>query len=61
MDGLLRSVGGGIASLVETAFDAIGGVLRSLVGSASDVLPGGLLPVVVFLVLLAGAWVLAKR
>jgi len=61
MDGLLRAVGGGIASLVATAFETIGGALRAIVRGAEAVLPGGWLLVVAFLVLLAGAWVLAKR
>jgi len=61
MDGLARAVGGGITSLVETAFDTIGGVLRAIVRGADAALPGGWLLVVAFVVLAAGAWVLAKR
>ncbi|HET7727913.1 MAG TPA: hypothetical protein VFK54_11385 [Candidatus Limnocylindrales bacterium] len=61
MDGLLRAVGGGIASLVDTAFETIGGALRAIIRGAETALPGGWLLVVAFVVLLAGAWVLAKR
>jgi hypothetical protein len=61
MDGLSRSVGDGIASVVATAFDAIGGTLRFIVASANDAAPGGLLPVLVFGGLLGAAWLLAKR
>lgn len=61
MDGLGRAVGNGITSLVDTAFDTIGGVLRAMVNSAESILPGGWLLVVAFVVLAAGAWVLAKR
>jgi hypothetical protein len=61
MDGLSRSVGDGIASVVATAFDAIGGTLRFIVASANAAAPGGLLPVLVFGGLLGAAWVLAKR
>ena len=61
MDGLSRSVGDGVASVVATAFNAIGGTIRFLVASASEALPGGLLPLVVFAGLAGAAWVLAKR
>ena len=61
MDGLIRSVGNGIASLIEGAFDAIGAALRGIVNAADQALPGGILFVVVFVALLGGAWFLAKR
>jgi hypothetical protein len=61
MDGLSRSVGDGIGSLVSTAFDTIGGTLRFIVASANEALPGGLLPLVVFSGLASLAWFLARR
>ena len=61
MDGLGRSVGNGITSLVSGAFDAIGAGLRGVVDAGERALPNGLLWVVVFFVLLASAWTLAKR
>lgn len=61
MDGLLHSVGNGITSLVGGAFDAIGGALRGIVNAGNQALPGGLLWVLIFVLLVAGAWTLAKR
>ena len=61
MDGLLRSVGNGITGLVAGAFDAIGSALRGIVDAGERALPNGILWAVVFVVLLAGAWTLAKR
>ncbi len=61
MDGLIRSVGDGISSLMAGAFAAIGAALRGIVAAADQALPGGLLFVVVFIALLFGAWTLAKR
>jgi hypothetical protein len=61
MDDLARTVGNGITSLVSTAFDAMGAAVRGVVGSLNAAIPFGLLPVVVFVVLLGAAWVLAKR
>jgi Flp pilus assembly pilin Flp len=61
MDGLVRSVGNGITSLIAGAFDAIGAALRGIVDAGERALPNGLLWGVVFVVLVAGAWTLAKR
>ena len=61
MGGFVNAVGDGITGLVAGAFDVIGGVLRGLVDAGNDALPGGLFFAVVFVVLLAGAWTLAKR
>ena len=61
MDGLARSVGNGIAGLVGGAFDAIGAALRGIVDALSTALPGGLLPIVVFVLAAIGFWVLIKR
>ena len=61
MDGLGRSVGNGITGLVAGAFDAIGTGLRGIVDAGERALPNGLLWVVVFVVLVASAWTLAKR
>jgi hypothetical protein len=61
MNGLSRTVGDGVASLVASAFDTIGGTIRFIVGSANAALPGGLFPLVAFFGLAGLAWVLAKR
>lgn len=61
MDGLGQSVGNGITGLVAGAFEAIGGALRGIVHAGTQALPGGLLWAVIFVVLVAGAWTLAKR
>ena len=61
MDGLARSVGDGITGLVAGAFAAIGAALRGIVAAGEQALPGGLLWAVVFVLLVAGAWTLAKR
>ena len=61
MDGLAGSVGKGISGLVAGAFDAIGAALRGIGDAGERALPGGLLWAIVFVVLVAGAWTLAKR
>ena len=61
MDGFVRSVGQGIAGLIEGAFDVIGGVLRGMVNAGNQALPGGVFVVLVFVLLVVGAWTLAKR
>lgn len=61
MDGLVRSVGNGITSLIAGAFDAIGSALRGIVDAGERALPNGILWAVIFVVLVAGAWTLAKR
>lgn len=61
MDGLIRSVGEGITSLVAGAFDAIGGALRGIVDAGNDALPGGVFFGLIFVALVVTAWMLAKR
>jgi phage-related protein len=61
MDGLAQSVGNGITGLVSGAFDAIGAALRGIVNAGNQALPGGLFFGVVFVLLVAAAWTLAKR
>lgn len=61
MDSLGRSIGNGISGLMAGAFDAIGAGLRGIVDAGERALPNGLLWAVVFVVLLIGAWTLAKR
>jgi hypothetical protein len=61
MDGLGRSVGDGITGLVAGAFDVIGGALRGIVNAGNQALPGGLFWVLIFVLLVAGGWTLAKR
>ena len=61
MDDLGRTVGNGITGLVGGAFEAIGAALRGLVAEGERILPNGLLWVVIFVLLIIGAWTLAKR
>lgn len=61
MGGLVDSVGNGISGLVQGAFDAIGAALRGIVNAGNQALPSGLFWVIVFVLLVAGAWTLAKR
>jgi len=61
MDGLARAVGNGISGMVATAFDVIGSTLRWMVTSATGAVPGGYLAIAVFVVLVAVAWVFARR
>ena len=61
MNDLAGSVGSGITGLVGGAFDAIGAGLRGIVGAGERALPNGLLWAVIFVLLVAGAWTLAKR
>lgn len=61
MDSLGRTIGNGISGLMAGAVDAIGSALRGIVDAGERALPNGLLWAVVFVVLLIGAWTLAKR
>jgi hypothetical protein len=61
MGDFIQAIGQGIAGLVTGALLAIGAVLRGMVESANALLPGGLLALVAFVLLLLGAWALAKR
>lgn len=61
MGGFVDSVGNGITSLVAGAFDAIGAALRGIVNAGNQALPGGIFWAVIFVLLVAGAWTLAKR
>jgi hypothetical protein len=61
MDGLLRSVGSGIAGMIEGSFAVAGAVLRGTVDSLNRALPGGMLAALAFVVLVVAAWQLAKR
>lgn len=61
MDGLLTSVGNGLAGLLGGAFAAIGQALRGTVDALNRALPNGLLLAVVFVVLLVVAWQLIRR
>jgi hypothetical protein len=47
--------------MVATAFDVIGSTLRWMVTSATGAVPGGYLAIAVFVVLVAVAWVFARR
>ena len=61
MDGLIRSVGNGISGLISGAFDAIGAALRGVVNAGNQVLPYGLFWILIFVLLVGGAWFLARR
>jgi hypothetical protein len=61
MDGLARTVGNGLSSILATAFEVIGGTLRWMVGSATNALPGYTLLILVFASLVVVAWVFARR
>ena len=61
MDGLIRSVGNGITGLISGAFDAIGAALRGIVNAGNHALPYGLFWLLIFVLLISGAWFLAKR
>jgi hypothetical protein len=61
MDGLIRSVGNGITGLISGAFDAIGAALRGIVNAGNQVLPYGLFWLLIFVLLIGGAWFLAKK
>jgi hypothetical protein len=61
MGGLIDSVGDGITGLVAGAFAAIGAALRGIVNAGNQVLPYGLFWLVIFILVLAAAWTLAKR
>jgi hypothetical protein len=61
MEDLGRTVGDGITGLVGGAFEAIGAALRGIVAAGERALPNGLLWAVIFVLLVIGAWVLAKR
>jgi hypothetical protein len=61
MDGFARSIGQGISGLIEGAFDTIGAVLRGMVNAGNQALPNGLFWGLIVVLLVAGAWTLAKR
>jgi hypothetical protein len=61
MGDFLQAIGNGIAGLVTGALQTIGSVLRGMTESLNTALPGGLFAVVVFFLLLVGAWTLARR
>ncbi|HET7472108.1 MAG TPA: hypothetical protein VFJ71_03185 [Candidatus Limnocylindrales bacterium] len=61
MDGLLQSVGNGIAGMISGSFAVIGEVLRGTVDALNRALPGGMLAALVFVGLLVAGWQLAKR
>jgi hypothetical protein len=61
MDQLGGTIGDAISGLIGGAFDAIGDALRGIVAAGQQALPGGLLWAVVFVLLVIGAWALAKR
>ncbi len=61
MGRLVQSVGNGISSLIQGAFDVIGDALRGMVNAGKQALPAGLFGILLFVLAVAGAWTLAKR
>jgi hypothetical protein len=61
MDSLGRTIGNGISGLMAGAVESIGAAVRGIVDAGERALPNGLLWAVVFVVMLIGAWTLAKR
>jgi hypothetical protein len=61
MDSFLQAIGSGITGLVSGSFSVIGQTLRGVVDAMDRALPGGVLAAVVFVLLAATAWQLAKR
>ena len=61
MGDFLQAIGNGISGLVTGSLQTIGSVLRGMTESLNAALPGGLFAVVVFFLLLIGAWTLARR
>ena len=62
MDGLARTIGGGIGGFFENAGAAIGGAIHAVVGQVERVMPGGVLPVVLLAaIVLLLAWNLLRR
>lgn len=58
---LIQSLGNGISSLIENAFDAIGAALRGILDSFESLVPFPLSLLVLAIVLAGIAWLLAKR
>lgn len=62
MDGLVRSVGGGIGYFFSNAVGAIGNAIHTVFAQIERVVPGGALPVVILvLVALLLAWNVARH
>ena len=61
MDGLGQAIGNGITGLVAGAFDVIGTTLRGIVNAGNQALPYGLFWGLLFVLLVAGGWSLARR
>jgi hypothetical protein len=57
----IQSIGQGIGGMFAGSLAFIGESLRGIAGALDRALPGGLLAAAVFVVLLIGAWQLAKR
>ena len=61
MDGLGRTIGGGISGLVAGAIAGIGTAVSGIVDSLSSVLPPGALPVIAVGLLLLFVWAVIKK
>ncbi len=58
---VLSTVAQGFGGLIIGSLTFIGQTLRGMASTLDQLLPGGILAGVVFLVLVIGAWQLAKR
>ena len=61
MDGLGRTIGGGISGLVAGALAGIGAAFSGMVDALSNALPSGALPVIAVGLLLLFVWAVIKR
>ncbi|HET9614125.1 MAG TPA: hypothetical protein VFP22_04860 [Candidatus Limnocylindrales bacterium] len=61
MGGILESIAQGVGGLFAGVLVFIGQTLRGIAAALDQALPGGMLAAAVFVVLLIGAWQLAKR
>ena len=61
MGEFIQSIGQGVGGLFAGSLAFIGETLRGIAASLDQALPGGMLAAAVFVVLLVGAWQLAKR
>ena len=61
MDGLGRTIGGGISGLVAGALAGIGAAVSGVIDSLNAALPAGALPVIAAGLLLLFVWAVIKR
>ena len=61
MDGLGRTIGGGISGLVAGALAGIGAAITGIIDSLNAALPPGALPAIVVGLLLLFVWAVIKK